>query len=145
MDLKGYDLIMIDYEFPIHKSNLDKKILLYDKSKKIFINTNFLDGKLGETIDNSDYKVFSIKDVEYLEEANSDNVKRLDSAWKLPSDKPVIDNNTENLGVLFGIIGIVGDVVIRGTEQWYIIKFKNGKKAIFGSMSKRIEKIMREI
>ncbi len=150
MDLKGpdgekYDLIWIDYEFSLYESNLDKKMLLYDKSEKFFINTNFRDGKLGETIDSSDYEVFYLKDVDYLEEANSDNIKRLNSSWKLPSHKPVLDNNTENLGVAFGIFGIIGDVAIRGIAQWYIIKFKNGKKAIFGSMSKRVEKIMKEM
>ena len=145
MKIKGYDLIMVDYDFYIYKSNLENKKLLYDKTDKIFINSNYDSGTLGETIDSSDYKIYSINDIECLEVATTENVRRLDSSWVLPDKKPNLDNNTENLGVVFGLIGIIGDTVIRGYEEWYIIKFKDGKKAIFGSMSNRVKKIIGEI
>lgn len=145
MKIKGYDLIFTDYDFYIYKSNLENKKLLYDKSNKIFINSNYNSGTLGETVDSSDYKIYKIKDIHCLEIATTDNVKRLDSNWILPDYKPNLDNNTENLGVAFGLIGIIGDVVIRGYKEWYIIQFKDGKKAIFGSMSNRVEKIMKLI
>lgn len=145
MKIKGYDLIMVDYDFYIYKSNLENKKLLYDKTDKIFINSNYDSGTLGETIDSSDYKVYSINDIKCLEVATTENVRRLDSSWVLPDKKPNLDNNTENLGVVFGLIGIIGDTVIRGYKEWYIIKFKDGKKAIFGSMSNRVKKIMSEV
>lgn len=143
--MKGYDLIMIDYDFYIYETNLENKKLLYDKTDKIFINSNYDTGTLGETIDVSDYKVYSINDIEFLEVATIENIKTLDPSWVLPDKKPNLDNNTENLGVVFGLIGIIGDTVIRGYEEWYIIKFNDGKKAIFGSMSNRVKKIMKEI
>lgn len=136
---------MIDYDFYLLKSNFENKKLLYDKSNKVFINSNYDTGILGETVDSSDYKIYRMTDIHLLEVATAENVRRLDSNWVLPEKKPNLDNNTENLGVAFGLIGIIGDVVIRGYKEWYIIQFKDGKKALFGSMSNRVKKIMDDI
>ena len=67
MNLDGYDLIMVDYDILVTDSNFNHKKLLYDKSKKVFINTRYTNGVLNQTVDKSDYEVSSIKDVEILE------------------------------------------------------------------------------
>jgi hypothetical protein len=141
MNLNGYDLIMVDYDILVTDSNFNHKKLLYDKSKKVFINTKYTDGVLNQTVDKSDYEVFSVNDIEILEQANEENVKKLDPSWSCPKESPKLDNHGENLGVAFGIIGIIGNVVVRGVEGWYIIKFKNGKKALLAEFSAKIKKI----
>jgi hypothetical protein len=141
MNLDGYDLIMVDYDILVTDSNFNHKKLLYDKSKKVFINTRYTNGVLNQTVDKSDYEVFSIKDVEILEEATEENVKNLDSSWSCPKQSPQLDNHGENLGVMFGIVGIIGNVMVRGVAGWYVIKFKNGKKALLAEYSAKIKKI----
>ena len=148
MKLEEYDLVLSNYNIIVgvtrrdgtrKMSNFLRKNLFYNKEKQIFINTDL---EQHVTLkENSDYEVLSVQDVEILEEATPENVKKLDSSWICPKEKPYLDNNGETLGVLFGIVGIIGNQMIKGSPGWYIIKFKNGKKALIGEYSKHIEKI----
>jgi len=151
MKLEEYDLLLSDYNIIMIEdmSNFSRKNLFYNKEKKIFINADFknIDEKLSDSeaektiIESGLYEVLSVHDVEILEEATPENVKSLDPSWSCPKEKPTLDSHGESLGVLFGIVGIIGNTMIRGVPGWYVIKFKNGNKALIAEYSNKIKKI----
>jgi hypothetical protein len=155
MKLEEHDLALSDYTIVMidNMSNFSRKNLFYNKEKKIFINADFenIDEELSDSeaektiIKSGLYEVLSVHDVEMLEEATPENVKSLNPSWSCPKEKPQLDNHRENLGVMFGIVGIIGNVMIKGVAGWYVIKFKNGKKALLAEYSAKIKKIKKAI
>jgi dihydroflavonol-4-reductase len=142
MKIKGYDLIMVDYDFYIYKSNLENKKLLYDKTDKIFINSNYDSGTLGETIDSSDYKIYSINDIECLEVATTENVERLDSSWVLPDKKPNLDKIMKKVFVSGGSgfisLHLISKLIQEGYQVRTSLRSLDRKQEVIDAVEKEV-------
>jgi len=116
----------------VHYGLKSKEEVFYDDINKEF---NFsIEGQYGS------YDRISINELEILEVATEENVNSLDSSWNLSKAKSEI-NHGSVFGAAFGILGLAGEIAMKGYNLTFIARFKDGKKLLATIKSKAFEKI----
>ena len=123
-------------EIQVHEGKEDSENFFYNPDRKEFSLIDIYDDTVNEK--------FSINDLEIFEEANDDNVKKLDSYWILSEAKSEVQK-LSTVGAAFGILGIVGETMFKGYKLTFIAKFRNGKKILATMYSNLFEEIKKQV
>jgi hypothetical protein len=116
----------------VHKGTKGNDEILYDIVKKEF---SFpLENHYGS------FDRISVSDLIILEIATEENVKSIDPSWDLSEAKSEIDR-VSTLGAAFGILGLAGEIAMKGYNLTFIAKFKDGRKLLATVKSKAFEKM----
>ena len=143
MKLDEYDL-MDGKIINIYQSNLSTNGIIYHKDKKVFVPVD-----IEYTVPNykTAHEAIPVLDLVVFKEATKESVKALDPSWlaNFKEGSTRMDSNSENLGVMFGILGIIGHTVAKGHPMQFVAKFKDGTKMTGGIYSKLFQHIKEQI
>ena len=87
----------------------------------------------------------SYSDIERIELATDENVKLINSDWdvsklKHKSSAPSVSG----WAATFGMVGIVGEILVKGYDVLFIFSLKNGITLICKTTSKHFDKILKD-